>query len=68
MVSYARNVKGWIFRGFVKEHLVPHLESGDVVVWDNARIHGVEGIRGMTRARRGAAAAAATLQPGPESD
>lgn len=50
VASCTFNVKGWIFRGFVKEHLVPHLECGDVVVWDNARIHRVEGIRAMIEA------------------
>ena len=43
-------VRGWTFRGFVREHLVPQLKEGDVVVWDNARIHGVEGIREMIEA------------------
>lgn len=50
-------VKGWTFRGFVKHHLEPHLRAGDVVQadgsisrWDNARIHGVEGIREMSEA------------------
>ena len=27
------------FRGFIREHLLPHLKPGDVVLWDNARIH-----------------------------
>ena len=44
------NVRGWTFRGFVREHLVPYLVPGDVVVWDNARIHGVEGVREMIEA------------------
>ncbi len=43
-------VKGWTFRGFVREHLVPHLAAGDIVVWDNARIHGVEEIEAMIEA------------------
>lgn len=47
VASCLSSVKGWVFRGFVKEHLVPHLNAGDVVVWDNARIHGVEGVREM---------------------
>lgn len=50
VASCASTVKGWTFRGFVREHLVPHLRAGDVVVWDNARIHGVEGIREMVEA------------------
>ena len=32
-------VKRWHFRGFVLEHLVPTLQKGDIVLWDNARIH-----------------------------
>lgn len=47
VASCLSTVKGWVFRGFVKQHLVPHLRAGDVVIWDNARIHGVEGIREM---------------------
>jgi hypothetical protein len=47
VASCKSNVKGWVFRGFVSAHLVPHLKPGDVVVWDNARIHGVEGVREM---------------------
>lgn len=45
VATHEGTVKGWTFRGFVLGHLVPHLRAGDVVVWDNARIHGVEGIR-----------------------
>lgn len=50
VATTAGTVKGWTFRGFVIEHLVPHLKAGDVVVWDNARIHGVEGLREMIEA------------------
>ena len=50
VASCTHTVKGWDFRGFVRQHLVPHLKDGDVVVWDNARIHGVEGIREMIEA------------------
>lgn len=32
-------VTGEIFERFVEESLVPSLERGDLVVWDNARIH-----------------------------
>ena len=33
------NVTGAVFDRFVAEHLVPSLEPGDIVIWDNARIH-----------------------------
>ena len=50
VATHEGGVGGWTFRGFVREHLVPHLAPGDVVVWDNARIHGVEGVREMIEA------------------
>ena len=50
VATHAGSVRGWTFRGFVREHLVPHLKEGDAVVWDNARIHGVEGVREMVEA------------------
>ena len=33
------SVRRYHFRGFIREHLLPHLKPGDVVLWDNARIH-----------------------------
>lgn len=49
VATHKGTVRGWTFRGFVREHLrehlVPHLTPGDVVIWDNARIHEVEGVR-----------------------
>lgn len=33
-------VDAGVFAGFVEYYLAPHLGPGDVVVWDNARIHG----------------------------
>ncbi len=50
VATHEGTVQGWTFRGFVYAHLVPHLKKGDVVIWDNARIHGVEGIREMIEA------------------
>lgn len=50
VATHEGTVRGWTFRGFVREHLVPHLRPGDLVVWDNARIHGVEGVREMVEA------------------
>ncbi len=32
-------VRRYHFRGFIREHLLPHLKPGDIVLWDNARIH-----------------------------
>ncbi len=51
VATHKGSVRGWTFRGFVRDHLAPHLNAGDVVIWDNARIHGVEGIREMIAAR-----------------
>lgn len=51
VATHAGRVNGPIFRGFVMKDLVPSLRAGDVVVWDNARIHGVEGLREMIEAR-----------------
>jgi len=38
-------VDGGVFARFVEYGLVPHLRPGDVVIWDNARIHGAEAVR-----------------------
>ncbi|RMF62888.1 MAG: transposase [Bacteroidetes bacterium] len=32
-------VKRYHFRGFIQQHLLPQLKPGDIVLWDNARIH-----------------------------
>ena len=32
-------VKRYHFRGFIQGHLLPQLKKGDIVLWDNARIH-----------------------------
>ena len=32
-------VTGAVFEHFVEQYLAPSLEPGDIVVWDNARIH-----------------------------
>lgn len=54
VATHVGTVNGPIFRGFVFHQLVPHLRHGDIVVWDNARIHEVEGLHGAIR-RQGAA-------------
>lgn len=43
VATRAGSVNGPIFRGFVFYELLPHLRRGNIVVWDNARIHEVEG-------------------------
>lgn len=37
--SHEGSVKAPVFEAFVAESLAPCLEVGDVVIWDNARIH-----------------------------
>ena len=37
--AHEGSVKAPTFEAFVAESLVPCLERGDVVIWDNARIH-----------------------------
>jgi transposase len=32
-------VKRYHFRGFIQQHLLPSLKPGEIVLWDNARIH-----------------------------
>lgn len=39
VVTVEEKVTGAIFERFVAEHLVPSLEVGDIVIWDNAKIH-----------------------------
>ena len=42
-----KSMKGEDFKKFVKEHLVPELWDGAVVVMDRLRAHQVEGIKEM---------------------
>ena len=39
LVLHEGRVQRWHFRGFVRGHLLPVLRPGDIVLWDNARIH-----------------------------
>ena len=39
VVHLSGTVNKAIFRRFVVEHLLEELEAGDIVVWDNAKIH-----------------------------
>lgn len=45
IVHFEGSVTADVFTHFVREHLVPSLEQGDIVVWDNARIHSPEATR-----------------------
>lgn len=44
VVPFSGTVDGGVFARFVEHYLVPYLSAGDVVVWDNARIHGAEAV------------------------
>ena len=43
--GYPVTVKACVFEHFVREHLVPRLEAGMVVIWDNASIHSASACR-----------------------
>ena len=45
IVHFEASVTAEIFKHFVREHLVPSLRPGKIVVWDNARIHSPEAVR-----------------------
>ena len=45
VVPFGASVNGGVFARFVEHYLVPYVEAGDVVIWDNARIHGAEAVR-----------------------
>lgn len=51
VVSHQGTINGLLFRGFVWYHLLPALCPGDVVIWDDVRIHGVEGLKEMISSR-----------------
>lgn len=42
--AHEGSVTAEVFETFVTESLVPYLEVGDVVIWDNARIHRPEAV------------------------
>lgn len=44
VVPFAGRVDARVFARFVEHYLVPHLRLGDVVIWDNARIHGAAAV------------------------
>ncbi|ARA92177.1 hypothetical protein AWN76_002635 [Rhodothermaceae bacterium RA] len=39
VAMHTGTVRRWHFRGFIQQHLLPVLKPGDIVLWDNARIH-----------------------------
>lgn len=45
IVHFEGSVTASVFEQFVRDHLVPSLEAGDIVLWDNARIHSPEAVR-----------------------
>lgn len=45
VVAVAGTVTADVFERFVARDLVPSLEAGDVVVWDNARVHSAQARR-----------------------
>lgn len=51
VATQASTINQPLFRGFVWKHLLPRLEPGDFVVWDNHRIHDAEGLREQIEAR-----------------
>lgn len=52
IVKYKGSVTAKVFEHFVAKHVVPFLERGDIVIWDNARIHSAEA-ESMIRAAGG---------------
>ena len=59
VVVAEERVDGDLFEQFVREHLAPHLERGDIVVWDNHPIHRRAVLREVIEGR------GATLAPQP---
>lgn len=50
IISYAGSVTKDVFERFVEQSLVPSLEPGDIVIWDNARIHSEGAVELITAA------------------
>ncbi len=51
VATHPGTVNAPIFRGFVLAHLLPALKPGDIVIWDNHRIHAAEGLKAQIEAR-----------------
>lgn len=45
VATQATSINQPLFRGFILSHLLPVLKPGDIVVWDNHRIHDAEGLK-----------------------
>lgn len=45
VLAFEGSVTASVFEAFVRHCMVPILEAGDVVIWDNARIHSHEAAR-----------------------
>jgi transposase len=52
VATHTGTVDALIFRGFVVAQLLPALQPGDIVIWDNHRIHEAEGVHTQIEARR----------------
>ena len=57
-----QNVTGDLFERFVRIVLVPKLRKGDVVIWDNARVHTPEAVA-LVGSGGSARATVAAVQP-----
>lgn len=51
VVAVEGRVDGAVFERFVREHLAPRLEPGDLVVWDNHSIHRGAAVRRLIEAQ-----------------
>jgi transposase len=45
VVPLEGSVTAGVFERFVAHYLVPSLQAGDIVIWDNARVHSKEAVR-----------------------
>lgn len=51
LVAIEDSVDGDLFERFVRDHLAPRLDAGDIVVWDNHSIHRRPVLRALIEAR-----------------
>lgn len=51
VVATEGSVNGDVFAQFVREHLAPALQPGDIVVWDNHSVHKRDDVRELIEAR-----------------
>ena len=50
IITQTGRVTKEVFKDWVIRHLVPFLKQGDIVLWDNARIHDSEDAKAAIRA------------------